>query len=345
MDILITEEQLKSIIREGRYSNPLFFKLAGDLFDEFYEYVKTPLEENNFYELVKTIAENPEIELRKIRDMNLWPKYLFRVNDIVKKNELEEYLKLIDKDNRKLIDFINKIYNNKLVAYFGVDFSFKLEKDANTNNHFYENKLSFFNITLYRNSFITYGLKDKIKNTDYKTSEIILDLKNRLIDIITHELQHVYDSFNSWKASDDKEIVKSDKDFYNFYKKTLKNDLSKIKFNENKIEDERIKELIKYHFEKREIWARIQQYFNTMNLENPEHLIFFYKEMVSGHYIIHDWAKRFFESVIMNRINQLKLDEKIEIPIDKFRRYIYKIFYQMLTYKVKLLIDERKKNK
>ncbi len=192
---------------------------------------------------------------------------------------------------------------------------------------------------------MTYESKDK----SYDNSEIlqiIFGLKNRLVGNITHELQHVYDTFNSTESISKKKKIKSDKDFYNFYNKILKNDLSKIKFDENDPEkDERIKLRIRYLFEKREIWARIQQYFNDINLENPEQLIFFYKEMVSGHYIINDWAKRFFESVIMNEINNYKLDEKINIPIDKFRRYIYKIFYQMLTYKVKLLIDERKKNK
>ncbi len=343
MNILITEEQLKVIIREGRYSNPLFFKLASDLFDEFFNHIKNPLEKNNFEELIKTVAENPEITPNEFKNKELQTRYLFKIDNVIKKNGLEKYKTLINKDNKILIDFITQIYNNKLIGYFIIDLGVKKTKDADVYNRFDEDKLYYFRISLYRNSFLSYELKNKLNSDDSEILQIILDLKNKLVAIITHELQHAYDSFNARESMEDDKIIKSHKDFKNFYNRVLINDLSKIKFYNDSKKDKEIIKLIKYYFEKREIWARIQQFFNSMNLENPEQLIFFYKERISGSNVIHYWAKRFVESVLMDVINKLKLDKKIEIPIDKFKRYLYKIFYQMLSYKVQLLIDDMKK--
>lgn len=348
MKILITERQLKYIISEGRYSNPVFFKLATDMFNYFIEQLKTTSIGNDFYKTVKIILAQPEIDSDELHRLGVHPFPHFDIGQIINVNGLEEYIKLIDKDNEKLIDFITKISKDSIAARFHINLNLKTwAKSADFQSYTRNGELSELRITIYRYNLIR-GVKTKNNyNVENSTNQQILNgvlyLKNDIIQEITHELQHAYDRFISIGAFRVRhQALKSDKEFHNFYNKFLKKELSDMTFDDDFFRNEDIKKLIRYLFQKREIWARIQEYFNEMNLEDPKEVALFYNENTTRNQAVHLWANRFVNKVLrIDLLNKIGLKDKI--PLDKFKRYLYKVFYQMLSYKVKLIMDNQKK--
>lgn len=337
------------VLQEGRKSTSILAKIADLIVNAFAEDIeRTPY--GNFFFKYVTRSKNEPVG-GYTREEFLYLNYSKSFHDILYNNsEFKSIIKELahreiqssDISVNRMLNFLQGLITSQGRVYF----------ELGTNGH----AVAPGTLSKTYGAYAQATYYPEIQNNSYKKVMVnivvgkptiyraVVSNKNirhsrALHSTLVHELQHAYDASLGEDNLEGKQHLKSNKVLEDFY-----SNRSEAKYG-NKLQRFLAKHLfgidldfLNYTFERREIWARIQQAFNTF--------IIFLNTKVSDEEIIElylrdsefiEYHSKRFQQAVLNNVYKLGVSRE-NIPMREFNQYLAKVFYQMFDYEMSKIL-------